>query len=113
VDLYNQAFWWESHEVLESLWHAAGRTSEPASFVHGILHAAVANLNRHRGKYAGAWRQAEKALAHLEGLGIARYMGMDVETFAREVREFHLDGRRRDPALIRLETNLQEGENKR
>ena len=102
VDLYNQAFWWESHEVLEALWHAAGRTTEPASFVHGILHVAVANLNRHRGKGAGAERQAGKALAHLQIFRGVRYMGMDVDAFARDVEGFHLDGQRPVPAVIRL-----------
>ncbi len=104
VDLYNQAFWWESHEVLEGLWHAAGRTSDPASFVHGILHVAVANLNRHRQKTAGAERQARKALAHLQPMrGARRYMGLDVEAFAREVQDFFFEGRRSIPAVIRLD----------
>jgi hypothetical protein len=105
VDLYNQAFWWESHEVLEGLWHAAGRTSEPASFVHGILHVAVANLHRHRGKTAGAERQALKGLAHLEGAQRpgTHYMGLDVGSFVRDVQDFFFTGRRAVPAVIRLD----------
>lgn len=105
VDLYNQAYWWESHEVLEALWHAAGRRGEAASFVHGILHVAVASLNRHRGKTAGARRQAEKALKRL-AISLSRggrTMGLDVIPFAAEVRGCFITGSRPQPPAIRLD----------
>jgi hypothetical protein len=104
VDLYNQAYWWECHEVLEALWHAAGRTSEPASFVHGVLHAAVAHLNRHRGKTDGARRQARKALNLLEPVveDHPRYMGMDVASLVQDLRDRYLSGAERSASPILL-----------
>lgn len=104
VDLYNYAYWWESHEVLEGLWHAAGRKGVPADFMQGIIHVSAANLNRHRGKREGARRQAVKALARLEqvqGSGPV-YMGLDVPAFMREMRESTLEGSPVGPPMIRL-----------
>jgi predicted metal-dependent hydrolase len=80
IDLYNHAFWWEAHEALESLWHAARRESPAAAFLQGIIHLAAANLNRHRGKTGGARRQRERALAQFARIPgpPARYMGVDL-----------------------------------
>ena len=34
IDLYNYAYWWECHEVLEGLWRA-GQTTEARKFFPG------------------------------------------------------------------------------
>ena len=31
IDLFNAGYWWECHEVLEGLWHAAGSARRPAT----------------------------------------------------------------------------------
>src|SRR5919106_558592 len=46
IDLFNAGYWWESHEALESLWHAAGRNTPPARFVQSLIHLSAACLNR-------------------------------------------------------------------
>ena len=106
IDLFNHAYWWECHEILEGLWHAAGRRGEAARFVKALIHLAAGNLNRHRGKLAGARRQAQKALALLEerrGRGPV-YMGIDVDELARLVRISFAGGRDAAPPVIRLLT---------
>src|SRR5688500_4947794 len=62
VDLFNQGYWWESHEALETLWHAAGRTTSPARFVQSLVHLSAACLNRRRGHAGAAKRQAARAV---------------------------------------------------
>lgn len=101
VDLYNFAYWWEAHEVLEALWHAAGRTSPHARFVQGIIHVAAANLNLHRGSPAAGRRQARRGIERLESQAGRVYMGIDVDDFTCRVEEY-VSGRSTRPALIEL-----------
>ncbi|MER3422862.1 MAG: DUF309 domain-containing protein [Nitrospiraceae bacterium] len=102
VDLYNFAYWWECHEVFESLWHAAGHNTDPGRFFQGLIQIAAANLKQFVG--------TAHATEHLVKSGIERlqkfpqfYMGMDVRMFLREVQSyFHFHGGCERPALIRL-----------
>ena len=87
VDLFNNRYWWESHEALEALWHAAGRTTPPARFAQSLVHLSAACLNRRRGHDEAARRQAARAV---RGLRAARaigpvVMGLDVEALAADV----------------------------
>lgn len=89
VDLFNYAFWWECHETLEGLWHAAGRTTVSAQFLQGIILVAAANLNRHLGRISASRSQAEDGLARFEGalaLGPV-FMGVDIPLFRKRTRE--------------------------
>jgi hypothetical protein len=87
VDLFNDGYWWESHEALEALWHAAGRTTSPARFAQSLV--------RRRGHEEAARRQAARAV---RGLRAARamgpvVMGLDVEALAADVlRAFSENG---------------------
>lgn len=101
IDLYNFAYWWEAHEALEELWHAAGRTSEQARFVQGIIHLSAANLNLHRGNLAAGRRQARRGIDGLGRHAGQVWMGIEVDTFVGDV-ERYLAGRASGPALIEL-----------
>jgi hypothetical protein len=105
VDLFNYAFWWECHETLEGLWHAAGRTSVPAQFLQGIILVAAANLNRHLGKLETARGQAEDGLSRFGGAlaeGPA-FMGLSIPRFREEVRRsFAFDGASAPRVVIEL-----------
>jgi len=119
VDLYNFAYWWESHEQLEALWIAGDRTTRHADFVRGLLQVAAALLNRHVGR-AGAPRLAQRGTARMRAVlavgadrcsgadmrrdlrtDLGTYMGMDVGSFATAVDELFA-ARRGEPPLIRL-----------
>ena len=95
VDLFNHGYWWESHEALEALWHAAGRTTPAARFAQSLVHLSAACLNRRRGHEEAARRQAARAV---RGLRAARamgsvVMGVDVEALAADVmRSFSAPG---------------------
>lgn len=88
VDLYNAEFWWEAHEVLEGLWHAAGRTGPAAGLMQGLIHVSAAHLNHRRGHSEAARRQAGRGARRLEAATTAGIrMGFDAADFARRVRE--------------------------
>jgi len=103
VDLYNLAYWWESHEQFEALWLAAGRTGPPARFVQGLLQLAAANLNHHVGKRDTARSQAGAALDRIaRSAAGSSFMGIDVARLTRDAHGwFH--GTASAPALIHLE----------
>ena len=104
VDLFNYAYWWESHEQLEALWHAAGRTTEHARFVQGVIKIAAACLNSWLGKSAVAREQGSNGLAGVLDAAPthgAYYMGIDVRAFEESVAQW-LSSATVAPPLIAL-----------
>jgi hypothetical protein len=87
VDLFNHGYWWECHEALEGLWHAAGRSTPAARFAQSLVHLSAACLNRHRGHQEASRRQAARAVRGLRGARVMGdvVMGLDVEALAAEV----------------------------
>src|SRR5438067_3520785 len=61
IDLFNHGFYWEAHEVWESLWHAAGRTGTTADFLKGLIKLAAAGVKLREGRPAGVRQHAERA----------------------------------------------------
>ncbi len=108
VDLYNYAYWWESHEILEGLWLAAGRTGVKARFLQGIIQTAAANLHRHMRKLESARHQVEKGIANLEAALSESpiYMGVDILEFTHDARSYFSAGLSK-PAMIRLHSELR------
>jgi hypothetical protein len=88
IDLFNYAYWWESHEQLEALWLAAGRTTTHACFVQGMIKIAAGCLNLWLGKREIARGQAESGAAVLRTTARAEgdpYMGVAAAAFADRV----------------------------
>ena len=100
IDLYNFAYWWECHEALEALWHAAGHKSPTGQFLQGIIQVAAANLKKFSGLEETPLKLAKEGLARHAGLP-SPYMGVDLEQFARESIAWH-EGRATRPALVVL-----------
>jgi predicted metal-dependent hydrolase len=102
IDLYNYSYWWECHEVLEGLWHLTGHRGTEAQFLQGIIQVAAANLKRHVGSRTGSRRLGQEAVDRLSSVGRPRYMGLMLDPFIREVREYHLEECTPRIPLIRL-----------
>ena len=100
IDLYNYAYWWECHEALEALWHAAGHESPTGQFLQGIIQVSAANLKRFMGLEKTSKEMALAGLARHEKLPVY-YMGVNLTLFARETRDFH-DRKFNRQAMIRL-----------
>jgi len=77
IDLYNFAYWWESHEIFEGLWHASGRNSAQGTFFQSLIQLAAANLKRFMGNDAAAWRLVHARIVRLQNVPSA-YMGIDI-----------------------------------
>ena len=90
VDLYNAGYFWECHEVFESLWNAVGRESDAGRLLQALIQVAAARLKRELGQERPARTLAEKALRSLERFDGA-VLGIDVPGFAGAVRAFFRD----------------------
>jgi len=55
-DLYNHAYWWESHEAWEELWRMAEPGSVQREYLHGLIQAAACHLQLHQGRLGGVER---------------------------------------------------------
>lgn len=100
IDLYNFAYWWECHEMLEAIWHAVGHTTQQGQFLQGVIQVSAANLRRFIGNAETAKAMAGEGLRRMQDI-TAIYMGVDVPAFTRDVRDYFEDRNAR-PALILL-----------
>lgn len=63
VDLFNHGFYWEAHEMWESLWHAAGRSGPTGTWLKGLIKLAAAGVKAREGNPIGVERHARRSLA--------------------------------------------------
>ena len=91
LDLFNEGYWWECHEVLENLWHAAGIGTAAGHALQTIIQCAAAHLKIVCGQPTGARRLAEHAQAHADWGG-ARRLGVDLPALVAATRAHILDG---------------------
>lgn len=61
LDLFNHGYYWEAHEVWESLWHACERTGPAADFFKGLIKLAAAGVKVREGRHAGVRTHAARA----------------------------------------------------
>ncbi len=61
IELFNHGYYWEAHEVWESLWHAAGRTGLIADFLKALIKLAAAGVKVREGNAAGVAAHARRA----------------------------------------------------
>jgi uncharacterized protein len=90
LDLFNEGFYWESHEVWESFWNALGRTTPEALFVQGLIHLAAAAVKIREGKPAGVARHSKRARELIGDLGAADVggtLGLAPESISAVVTE--------------------------
>lgn len=84
IDLFNQGYWWEAHELLKPVCLAAGRESEVGQFIEGLIQLTAAQLKHYMREEEGARRLVERGLATLTARqGI--FLGIDIARFASEV----------------------------
>lgn len=88
--LFNERRFFESHEVLESLW--LERKDDPyRDFYKGVIQAAAALYQFERGRLAGFKSLLESAVGYLKKFG-PRAMGLEVTEFIRDLERFREDG---------------------
>ena len=87
IDLFNYGYWWEAHEALESVWIAAGRTSQTGYFVQGLIQIAVAQLKQKQSFSDVARRMAADGLDKMHLIN-REFLGIDVTAFKAQVQTF-------------------------
>lgn len=100
MDLFNHGYWWESHEVFEALWHAAGHTTMEGQFFRALIQLAAANLKRSVGAAGPSRRLQERALLRLGRFSVP-FMGLDVPALTESIRTLH-EGTDHGPVTISL-----------
>ena len=100
IDLYNFAYWWESHEVFEGLWHAVGHHSVQGSFFQALIQLAAANLKHFLGNSAAAHNLIRSGIIRLQNVPPS-YMGIDVSHLTESLQA-HLINPKPHAPLIRL-----------
>jgi hypothetical protein len=104
IDLYNFAYWWESHEVFEGLWHAVGRNTEQGNFLQALIQLAASNLKRFLGDHRAARNLLNSGLVRLRKMPKC-YMGIDVARLTEEFLRHRVD-----PDFYALPIRLHEQE---
>lgn len=100
IDLYNHGYWWESHEVFEGLWHAAGHHTVEGQFYRALIQLCAASVKAAVGQPAPAHRLLARGLHRLERFP-EQFMGLDVEELVQTIRE-RLSNQDRLPASLCL-----------
>lgn len=89
IELFNKGFYWESHEVWESLWHAAGRKGEVADYLKALIKLAAAGVKVREGSRAGVRTHSSRAFQIIENL-IQKYgtsfHGIDLSGLAEKIK---------------------------
>lgn len=88
VDLFNYGFYWEAHEVWESLWIAAGRTGTLADFLKGLIKLAAAGVKELEGNSVGVQRHRTRSIELLEGVHAtsSSYCGNQLANLLADIR---------------------------
>jgi predicted metal-dependent hydrolase len=85
IDLYNFAYWWEAHEVLEELWHLAGHRSPQGRLLQGLIQLSAGLLHRFAGRDRPFRVLVAKGVERLSGLPDP-FMGVGVTALAQAFR---------------------------
>lgn len=88
IDLFNFAYWWESHEVFEEFWHAAGQETEQGQFFQGLIQLAAGHLKRVMGNEAAAANLFRSSLRRFSGLP-DQYLGITIADLRIKLQPGH------------------------
>lgn len=97
VDLFNQGYFWESHEAWEEIWNAVGHQTLPGRMLQGMIQVAAALLRHHVGSVEGGRGNFRKASVHFDAVEgeldaidsrQTSYMGVPLEQWRSEVADF-------------------------
>jgi hypothetical protein len=83
--LFNQGYYWEAHEVWESLWHAHERQGSIATILRALIKLAAAGVKVRERRPAGVRTHAARAAALFDEARAAAgrfQLGLDLEKCA-------------------------------
>jgi predicted metal-dependent hydrolase len=99
IDLYNFAYWWESHEVFEGLWHAVGHHSVQGNFLQALIQLSAANLKYFVGNPAAGCNLIRSGIIRLRNAPPS-YLGVDVLTLIEAFQAHMINPRPPAPLIL-------------
>ena len=80
VDLYNAAYWWESHEAWEDVWQTIAKDSPYGQFLQGLIQVSAAFIKWHSGDFVGLEKLFAIGKGRLTSVAQAHgvFMGVDL-----------------------------------
>ncbi len=100
VDLFNFAYWWESHEAVEALWRGAREGSATHTLLQALIQLAASEIKRFDGHDRAARALAERAIERL-GRVPSPWLGLDLAAL-RDDASARLAGTRPIALLLAL-----------
>lgn len=85
IDLFNQGYWWEAHELLKQICYDVGRDSTIGSFLEAVIQIAAGELKHFMQEEQGAKALIERGLSGLNAEPNS-FLGIEVATFAADVK---------------------------
>ena len=82
--LFDAGYYWEAHEVWETLWHAAGRRGPTADILRGLIKLAAAGVKVRERREAGVRthaRRASECFATARDQGGIHQLGLDLDVW--------------------------------
>ncbi len=105
IDLFNRGFYWETHEVLETLWMRAPQNSRERMLLQGVIHLANAALKLNMQRSVAADRLADKAIECFQEAfpagGKETLMGLNAEELKGIASQCRPPGENISPLSIR------------
>lgn len=88
VDLYNHAYWWESHEAWEGLWLLTSKTDLYGQHLQGLIQISAAFIKWHLQQSIGLNKLFDLGINRLEFVKshASHFMGVDMETHIKKLR---------------------------
>lgn len=80
IDLYNAAFWWESHEAWEEVWHTTDKDAPHGQFLQGLIQVSAAFIKWHLMQREGLVKLFRLGQSRLEFTAktCPHFMGVDL-----------------------------------
>lgn len=69
LDLFNHGYYWEAHEIWETLWQARERDSTEGQLLQGLIALAAAGVKAREGNLRGVTHHARRAETIFKRLG--------------------------------------------
>lgn len=80
VDLYNHAFWWESHEAWEAVWLNTDKFQAYGQYLQGLIQISAAFIKWYLHQPEGLIKLYETGISRLEFVASSspQFMGQDL-----------------------------------
>lgn len=91
IALFNAGYYWEAHEVWESVWHAEGRRGPTADLLRALIKLAAAGVKVRERQPGGVVTHASRAAALFQSVRAQvgpRWLGLDLEEWAHRASQW-------------------------